>query len=530
MSASTKAMRVLAIVAALASAGYANWSESFTDGQFDLATWQFPSFPQVTGTFKQTITPGAEGNHYLTMTETMTSSKGGAAFGAGFGSNEKFKDVRVGATLNVAGDASHNYYGLLARASYFIDPDGKMTGVAPGFVADCYIMHINYTSGPANLSIDLEKVVMNQNIMDEDIEAVAPGVVNARSYYAELDVVGTGPVYVTGSLYEYKGGPLVVQATMVDTDAKDWWEDANKRDKVFLEGISGVFAQNEDDEPVGFTITWDDISSVSDGPAAVALSPANGATGVSTTPTLRWVEGAFATGRQLWFGTPGNMQLVDPAPEGASYTPAMLESGRTYQWRVDQVGPAGVVTGRTWQFTAGQGPVVEDFESYADDAAIGAAWPHNIPGDYLYVFAETATVNQGARSMKLNYQNQYEPFVTEATRTFAAPQDWTIADVDMLSVAFRGLRTNVEQPMYVRIADSAGAEATVSHPANYAVLSEPWRTWEIALADFAGVDLTAVATLTIGVGGGEESSGQGDQDLDTVYLDAIRLGYLPAEQ
>ena len=37
-------------------------------------------------------------------------------------------DVRVGAVVNVAGDASHNHHGLLARASYLIDPDGTVKG------------------------------------------------------------------------------------------------------------------------------------------------------------------------------------------------------------------------------------------------------------------------------------------------------------------------------------------------------------------------------------------------------------------
>ncbi len=526
----TKATRVLSIVAILASVGYANWSDSFDGGTFNLATWQFPSFPQVTGTFKQTFTPAGEGNHYLAFTETTPVSQGGAAFGAGFGSTEKFKDVRVGAVVNVAGDASHSYYGLLARGSYFIDPDGKMTGVAPGFVADCYIMHINYENGPANLSLDLEKVVMNQNIMDKDIEIVIPVVVNARSYYAELDVVGSGPVYVTGSLYEYKGGPLVAQTpTMVDTDAKDWWEDANKRDKVFTEGISGIFAQNEHDEPAGFFITWDDVSSVSDGPAAVLLGPANGAASVSMAPTLSWVEATFATGRQLWFGTPGNLTLVDPAPTGASYVTGLLEPGETYQWRVDQVGPAGTVTGHVWQFTTGQALTVDDFESYADNAAIAAAWPHNIPGGFEYVFVETGTFAQGAKAMRLAYQNQYEPFLTEATRTFDPPLDWASLNASSLALNFRGVRDNVEQAMYLRIEDVEGNQATVTHPANYAVQSEPWRSWEgINLVDFTGVDMAAVAKITIGVGSGE-NSGQAIDDVDTVYIDNIRL-YLGANQ
>jgi len=527
MSTSKSIVGALVIVVAFAGVGFANWADSFDGGKLNLSTWQFPSFPQLTGTFKQTVTAGVEGNHYLAFKETMVPSKGGAAFGAGFGSPEKFKDVRLGATVNVAGDASRNYYGLLARGSYFIDPDGKLTGVAPGVVADCYIMHIDYHYGPANLSLDLEKVVMNQNIMDgPDIGVVIPRVDNARSYYAEIEVVGSGPVYVTGRLYEFKGGPLVAQTpTMVDTDAKDSWEDANKRDKVFTEGISGIFAQNEDDIPVGFYCTWDDVSSVSDGPTAVVLSPADGATGVSIQATLSWVEAKFATGRQLWFGTPGNLALVEPGPTGASYVTGRLEAGQTYQWRVDQIGPGGTVTGHTWQFTTGHGLAIDDFESYADSSQIAAAWPHNIPG-YDYIFLETGTIRQGAKAMKFTYQNGADPFVTEATRTFGTAQDWTVGNPIQLSVDFRGVRDNVEQPLYVRVEDDAGNKATVKHPASYAVQSEPWRTWDIALADFAGVNLAGVKKLTIGTGSGTDS-GQTSGDVDTLYIDNIRLSFAP---
>ena len=103
MSRSCSATGVLAIVAVLACTCYANWSESFDNGKFDL-TWTFVSFPQVTGTFKQTITPGEAGDDYLMFTETTAVAQGGSAFAAGFGSDEKFKDVRVRQALNYAVD------------------------------------------------------------------------------------------------------------------------------------------------------------------------------------------------------------------------------------------------------------------------------------------------------------------------------------------------------------------------------------------------------------------------------------------
>src|SRR5512146_1807162 len=146
MSTLRRAIGASIIAMAVASTAHANWSDSFDGGKLNL-NWTFVSFPDVAKTFKQTVTAGEAGNYYLTFTESTAVAKGGSAFSAGFGSSEKFKDVRVGATVNLAGDTRYCYYGLIARASYFIDPDGKLTGVAPGFVADGYILHVDYSDG-----------------------------------------------------------------------------------------------------------------------------------------------------------------------------------------------------------------------------------------------------------------------------------------------------------------------------------------------------------------------------------------------
>jgi len=533
MNTSRRIAWALGIVVVFAGVGFANWSDSFDGGKLTLPTWQFLAWPNVMGTYKGTVQTTADGNGYLVLSETSpfdadsSPMKLGAAFGGAFASSEKFKDVRIGATVNVTADACHSINGLFVRCTYFVDPDGSISKLAPGFYASGYLMFIDYHDGPANLRLELQKVVNNQHIMDgPDIGVVIPRVENARSYYAELEVVGAGPVYITGRLYEFKGGPLVAQTpAMVDTDAKEVWEDAGKREKPFTEGVSAIFGGNEDPVPPGFYCTFDDVSSVSDGPTAVIVSPADGATGVSMQATLSWVEASFATSRQLWFGTPGNLALVDPAPTGKSYVTGLLEPGTTYQWRVDQVGATGTVTGHTWQFTTGNGLVVDDFESYADSAAIAAAWPHNIPG-YDYIFLETGTIHQGAKAMKFTYQNGADPFVTEATRTFGTAQDWTIRNPTQLSIDFRGMTDNVEQPLYVIVEDDAGNKATVKHPASYAPQSEPWRTWNIALADFTGVNLVAVKKLTIGTGSGTDS-GQTSGDVDTLYIDNIRLSFAP---
>jgi hypothetical protein len=551
MSTSKRIMGALVIVVVFTGVGFANWADSFDGGKLTLSTWQFAACPQVTGTYKGTVQTAADGNGYLALSETTPYNTGagkyGAAFGAAFGSPEKFKDVRVGATLNITGNDDHCYYGLLARATYFIDPDGKMSGLAPGFFASCYVMHINYEDGPANLSLDLEKVLTNQNVMDKDIEVVIPRVENARSYYAELEVVGAGPVYVTGRLYESKGGALVAQTpTMVDTDAKDPWEDAGKREKIYTDGVSGVFAQNEHAEPPGFYVTWDDISSSSD-PTPVVLSPADGATGVAINADLRWVEAASATGRQLWLGPAGNMQLVSPNPAAGSFDPGILQASTTYEWRVDQVIANGVVQGHTWRFTTSKNIVVDDFESYTNDSpnrlfqtwidglgfSADTFFPNGNAGNGTNGLVgydpakgnivETSIVHGGSQSMPIKYNNASDPKIAEAERTFGTAQDWTVGNPDVLAIAFRGVTDNVEQKLYVRLEDAAGNKATAEYFA-FVVQTEYWRIWNIPLADFTGVDLKAVKKLVIGVGDGKGTN-QASDDYDTLYIDDICLSF-----
>jgi len=519
---------LVGLIAFASDSARANWLETFDGDTFDLPTWDFNPFPDLAKTFTHTIVTDPNGNKYLSLDETTSVGVGGSAFGGGFGSDEVFTDVRVGAVVNVVGDASWNYCGLIARATYIIDPDGSITGVAPGlFVPQVYVMHINWEDGPANLRIDVEKVVNMSNIMRNEgelgLDLYVPGLDHARSYYAEMDVLGSGPVYITCSLYEYKDGPLVARtATMVDTNGNDPWEDEGVNDEVFASGSSGIFAQNEDEEPAGYHTTFDDVFSVSDGPAAVNPSPANG-TDAPVDSSLSWVEAEFATGRELWIGKAGAMEKVDPSPDGTSYTPGNLELGQTYEWRVDQVGAAGTVTGHTWTFTVANYLIVDDFESYTSDDEIRTAWVDNIDEagiEYLF-FA-----SGGNNSMRFEFQNQYPPYFTEVTRTFNDPQDWTAQGVGELSLSFIGEHENTEHLMYLTVEDAAGQSFRTENPFTHAVQSDSWRQWTIAIATGPFVDssvnMTSVKKLTIGLGDGAASA-QTDEDRDHIYIDQIIL-------
>jgi hypothetical protein len=149
------------------------------------------------------------------------------------------------------------------------------------------------------------------------------------------------------------------------------------------------------------------------------------------------------------------------------------------------------------------------------------AWIDNIP-DFDYVFLATDSV--GNNSIKIDLQNQFEPYYTEVTRTFESPQDWTAHDVEALSLSFIGEHENEEHLMYLILEDVAGQSLKVENPYAHAVQSNTWRQWTFTLGQFtdAGVDLSSIKKCTIGFGDGTSSSQEGD-DRDIIYIDEINL-------
>ncbi len=87
---------VVGLIVAASGTAQANWSETFDGDELDLATWVFHPYPDMTNTFTNTIKTDPNGNKYLSLDETSSAGIGGSQFGAAFGSNEEFTDVRVG--------------------------------------------------------------------------------------------------------------------------------------------------------------------------------------------------------------------------------------------------------------------------------------------------------------------------------------------------------------------------------------------------------------------------------------------------
>jgi len=91
---------VVGLILAASGTAQANWSETFDGNEPDLTTWQFHCFPDMTKTFTHTIKAEPGGNKYLSLDEISSIGVGGSAIGMGFGSDEAFSDVRVGAVFN----------------------------------------------------------------------------------------------------------------------------------------------------------------------------------------------------------------------------------------------------------------------------------------------------------------------------------------------------------------------------------------------------------------------------------------------
>jgi hypothetical protein len=291
------------------------------------------------------------------------------------------------------------------------------------------------------------------------------------------------------------------------------------------------------------------------GGTALYPKPANAAIDVDINTQLSWSGGAYAAKHNVYLGTDrgavttadgaGNASVTFTEVDGASFDPTGLEFNTEYFWRVDavnDVNPDSPWKGATWSFKTANAIVVDDFESYTDapGAEVFSTWADGVGTDEiapngtgamigLYpdpingTFCDTTTVHGGKQSMPLHYENT--PFTTsEAIRTWAAPQDWTRNGYDTMSLYVHGKAANGVDPLYLIIKDSDGKTATKTCDIATILTAEDWTLWEFPTSDLAGVDLTKVIQMTIGVG---NPQGGPSKAIGNVLIDDIQIGVKP---
>ncbi len=150
-------------------------------------------------------------------------------------------------------------------------------------------------------------------------------------------------------------------------------------------------------------------------------SPADGAMGVGM-PLLSWEPGGLAVFHKVYFGTTPELTEADLVGPQVHYLPfyvaqyALLKSGATYYWRIDEVEGDGTIrTGDVWSFTAtpqnAWAPKPNDGAAYVDpnvmlewQAGMGATRHDAYFGtDRAAVEAGTADTLKAGQQFALSY-------------------------------------------------------------------------------------------------------------------------------
>jgi len=253
--------------------------------------------------------------------------------------------------------------------------------------------------------------------------------------------------------------------------------------------------------------------------------PIDGAANVARDVTLAWTPACDAIDQSLYLGDSRRLvESADPSVRLAllpsdvnCFEPNGLALNTTYYWRVDANG-AG--TGEVWSFTTVDHIVIEDFDSYG------------ISGGYLYETWHTrgkARVGeesfQARRSCPqcMRFAYYYDNVhLSETYRDLCPAQDWTQAGAQSLAFWLYGMPGNDMQGRMYAVLSDGTADSRVTYDGDKGILTSPeWNIWRIPLADFNGVDLSAVCRLTLGFVFPSAQSGQ--YGSGTIYVDDICL-------
>jgi len=266
--------------------------------------------------------------------------------------------------------------------------------------------------------------------------------------------------------------------------------------------------------------------------------PRDGGTIDRSIGTLGWTGDGLAASYDVYFGYPGQLQLVG----GYADTSASLNDLATalsvpfipageYQWRVDTRDATGslMVVGEIWTvvFEKVAPIVVEDFYSYFDDTELMQAWSDggangtgaDVSIENSMAVSPTTTIDVRLGVMTLNYSNTSFPWTSQARRRFSPAVNWTRDGMDTLSISFMGDEGNDPEPMYVSAGDGS-ITVRLPYGDGDATTDNSWKAWTIKLHEFSdrGLDLANITELVVGFGNGSGPGGSGTMRIDDIML------------
>jgi hypothetical protein len=156
---------------------------------------------------------------------------------------------------------------------------------------------------------------------------------------------------------------------------------------------------------------------------------------------------------------------------------------------------------------------VEDFESYANTAALEAKWQDTVGSPVQTL--DTTEFHGGANSMKLAYNCGPTPFENQLTYSFASNQDWSA--FNQLNIWIRSVdgATSLENLTF-QLKDEFGG--TLGGAVIDTQIGNAWTEWSIDLSGFSG--LSGVRKMSFDVSAFDVVNGYG---AGTLYIDDISV-------
>lgn len=160
---------------------------------------------------------------------------------------------------------------------------------------------------------------------------------------------------------------------------------------------------------------------------------------------------------------------------------------------------------------------IDLFETYQTDAQLKAVWNDGLTNGTA---SEITLGDFGDNVLQITYRNDQPPYRSEVQRTFVPAKDFTIGDSAYLSILIRGKGDNSPDLVYIRLEDEQGhiAVQTIADP--NVVCRTMWMELGFPLHDFAGIDPTRIAKMTVGIGhpSASAATGQGFVRMDNIRL------------
>jgi len=263
--------------------------------------------------------------------------------------------------------------------------------------------------------------------------------------------------------------------------------------------------------------------------------PSSGSVIKANQKRLSWKPSYDASSHVVYFGTDYNdveaATTTSPeyqatlAGDANSYDiDIALKCEEEYFWRVDTVNyDDQLVKGQVWWFTVEDSIMVEDFESYdLDGNDIDNVWIDKIGWFDMQIGLVGDPCLSPSNSMRLRYHVPYDPYYAIAARSFSPAQDWTVLDVEILTIHCYGDYTNFDLPMFVTVGDGT-TDANVAI-VDVDITIEAWQEINVDLTEIAaaGVDLNSVSYMEIGFGDGTDL-GMPFSVFEVLYIDDIKL-------